>query len=130
MNTVAAIPATTTRLVLDEQARDDRALIYSSSRAFVFSGEQLNAVVESRDPGLKSIQEEIAGLVASTERHRDIVMLARKYTGNTEDVQVDNSASVAEGDDNGACVQAWVWIPFEGTPLDKASAEAEVAHSG
>ena len=26
---------------------------------------------------------------------------------------------VSEGEDNGAYVRAWVWVSFEGTPLDK-----------
>lgn len=35
------------------------------------------------------------------------------------DLELDNGAKVSEGDDNGAYVQVWMWVPFEGTKLDK-----------
>tara|TARA_R110000868_G_scaffold307677_1_gene569333 strand:- start:703 stop:978 length:276 start_codon:yes stop_codon:yes gene_type:complete len=31
----------------------------------------------------------------------------------------DAHVMVSEGEDNGAYVRAWVWVSFEGTPLDK-----------
>ena len=33
--------------------------------------------------------------------------------------EVDDSATLSEGDDNGTYVQAWVWVDFAGTPFDK-----------
>ena len=35
------------------------------------------------------------------------------------ELELDSDAKVSEGDDNGAYVQAWMWVPFEGTDLDK-----------
>lgn len=35
------------------------------------------------------------------------------------DLEVDDSAIVSEGDDNGAYVTGWKWISFEGMALDK-----------
>jgi len=35
------------------------------------------------------------------------------------ELELDNNAKVSEGDDNGAYVQVWMWVPFDGTPLDK-----------
>ena len=32
---------------------------------------------------------------------------------------LDAHVMVSEGEDNGAYVRAWVWVSFEGTPLDK-----------
>jgi hypothetical protein len=43
----------------------------------------------------------------------------------TEKVSIDGDAVVSEGDDNGAYVLAWLWVPFEGTPFDKGLGDAE-----
>lgn len=37
----------------------------------------------------------------------------------SQDHEVDADAKVSEGDNNGAYVQAWVWVSFVDTPLDK-----------
>lgn len=34
-------------------------------------------------------------------------------------LELDPSAKISEGDDNGAYVQTWMWVPFSGTELDK-----------
>lgn len=34
-------------------------------------------------------------------------------------LELDSNAKVSEGDDNGAYVQVWMWVSFEGTELDK-----------
>lgn len=47
------------------------------------------------------------------ERRAEILKLARL------EGEVDDDAKVSEGDDNGAYVQAWVWVSFAGTALDK-----------
>jgi hypothetical protein len=36
-----------------------------------------------------------------------------------DSAQIEDDATVSEGDDNGAYVQAWVWVDFAGTALDK-----------
>jgi hypothetical protein len=52
--------------------------------------------------------------------HREIIAMARdEYVGYDGDVQVDDNAVISHGDDNGAYVQAWVWVGFGGTRLDK-----------
>lgn len=61
---------------------------------------------------------------ARVERERRIVDLAvQSYPWSDGDVELgsehDQHAMVSEGEDNGAYVRAWVWISFEGTPLDK-----------
>jgi hypothetical protein len=33
--------------------------------------------------------------------------------------EVDDTAQLSEGDDNGVYVQAWVWVDFANTPFDK-----------
>lgn len=39
----------------------------------------------------------------------------------SEDIDFDeNMAAISEGDDNGAYVQAWLWVDFSCTELDKS----------
>ena len=33
--------------------------------------------------------------------------------------EIERDAMISEGSANGAYVQAWVWVDFAGTPLDK-----------
>jgi hypothetical protein len=35
------------------------------------------------------------------------------------ELELDKGAVISEGDDNGAYIQTWMWVPFEGTVLDK-----------
>ena len=35
------------------------------------------------------------------------------------ELELDPDAKVTEGASNGAYIQTWMWVPFEGTPLDK-----------
>ena len=55
---------------------------------------------------------------AKEKRRHDILTLADQLEREGE-LEFDESAVVSEGDDNGAYVQAWVWVSFEGTHLDK-----------
>jgi hypothetical protein len=56
-------------------------------------------------------------------RRQDIVELAKSQRSSGEleprGVEIDDDAEVSEGEDNGAYVQVWAWVSFEGTPLDK-----------
>lgn len=54
-----------------------------------------------------------------SERHRRIVLIAQDRRSTDTDVDIDIVARVSEGDDNGAYVQAWVWVDFAGTEFDK-----------
>lgn len=51
-------------------------------------------------------------------RRQDIIELACEQR-SAGDLEIDDDAKVSEGDDNGAYVQAWVWVSFDGTTLDK-----------
>lgn len=55
----------------------------------------------------------------SSVRNKLILALARKDRECEGSTEIDDDAEVSEGDDNGAYVQAWVWVEFDGTPLDK-----------
>lgn len=56
-------------------------------------------------------------------RNEQIIALARKQWHKDGQIEVDegglSSERVSEGDDNGAYVQAWVWVDFSSTSLDK-----------
>lgn len=53
-------------------------------------------------------------------RRQQILELARKNENLHEgELELDDNAKISEGDDNGAYVQVWMWVPFDGTPLDK-----------
>ncbi|MFN0132851.1 MAG: hypothetical protein ACKVW3_10050 [Phycisphaerales bacterium] len=50
----------------------------------------------------------------------EIIRLARnEYQNYDGDIEIDDNAVVSHGTDNGAYVQAWVWVGFGGTRFDK-----------
>lgn len=54
-----------------------------------------------------------------TDRREIVEMARNEYEGYDGDVQVDDNAVISNGEDNGAYVQAWVWVGFGGTRFDK-----------
>ncbi len=57
-------------------------------------------------------------------RNREIRKLASESPKLKEgELELDSNAKVSEGHDNGAYVQVWMWVPFDGTALDKNSQE-------
>jgi hypothetical protein len=63
-----------------------------------------------------------------SEREQRILALAERQWQRDGEIELndnDSPADISEGDDNGAYVRAWVWVSFEGTPLDKGEDEAE-----
>lgn len=53
---------------------------------------------------------------------KQVIDLARKDSRVREgELEIDDSAVVSWGADNGAYVQAWLWISFEGTSLDQSA---------
>lgn len=59
-----------------------------------------------------------------------IVDLAKMQCHKDGECEVDDGAAVSEGNDNGAYVQAWVWVDFEGTDLDKEAVQRESLVTG
>jgi hypothetical protein len=50
----------------------------------------------------------------------EIVEMARNDYGVRDgELEIDDNAVVSHGEDNGAYVQAWVWVGFGGTRFDK-----------
>lgn len=55
-----------------------------------------------------------------TDRTQRIVQLAKQHRLVSDgELEVDDNATISEGDDNGAYVQAWLWVDFSGTELNK-----------
>jgi hypothetical protein len=58
-------------------------------------------------------------------RRLSIVQMARKAHAVDGVCEISDDAEVSDGDDNGAYVQAWVWVDFQGTEHDKEKKEAQ-----
>lgn len=52
-------------------------------------------------------------------RKATIIQMAKDEYQIDGACEIDNDALLSEGDDNGCYVQAWVWVDFAGTSLDK-----------
>lgn len=53
-------------------------------------------------------------------RDQEIIKLASRNPMLSDgSLELAAAAKVSEGDDNGAYVQTWMWVPFDGTELDK-----------
>jgi hypothetical protein len=61
----------------------------------------------------------------SNERQRQIVDLAKARLHRDGECEIEDTAKVSEGSDNGAYVHAWVWVDFTGTSFDKEPPEAD-----
>ena len=61
--------------------------------------------------------------LAAEERRFEIIELAREQREQEGAVEIDDNATLSEGNDNGCYVQAWVWVDFDGTKFDKENSE-------
>jgi hypothetical protein len=57
------------------------------------------------------------------ERRFEIIELAREQYQNEGALEIDDSAEISEGTDNGCFVAAWVWLDFADTIFDKEKEE-------
>jgi hypothetical protein len=55
----------------------------------------------------------------SEPRRQNILELGRATLAREGELEFDDDAIASEGDDNGTYLQAWVWVDFSGTNLDK-----------
>lgn len=53
------------------------------------------------------------------ERRSEIIEVAREQRQEEGAVEIDDTAQLSEGDDNGCYVAAWVWVDFTDTKFDK-----------
>ena len=61
--------------------------------------------------------------MSDSERDEAIRKLARDLYQRDGDLEFDEGCLVSEGDDNGAYVEAWKWVDFEGTDFNKSDGE-------
>jgi hypothetical protein len=57
-------------------------------------------------------------VLTGRRRRQAIMQLAEKFDKEGE-LELDKKAVISEGDDNGAYVQMWQWVPFGNTGLCK-----------
>lgn len=57
--------------------------------------------------------------------NRDEKIIELAIDQHPEGIEFSEDALVSEGDDNGCYVQAWVWVDFAGTALDKGKEAAD-----
>lgn len=74
--------------------------------------------VEKPSPELRKAIEAVEEHLRDP-RHQKILDLARVTLAREGELEFDDDAIASEGDDNGAYLQAWVWVDFSGTSLDK-----------
>ena len=53
------------------------------------------------------------------DREWQIIDIAKAQWHRDGECEIEDTAEVSEGSENGAYVHAWVWVSFEGTHLDK-----------
>lgn len=105
------------RLELSEWERETWRDFGNGSRMVTLSETQIKALLAlDMPPELAEFRSQLADPVSPW--NRDVLTLAKRADQEGA-IEVDNSAIVSEGDDNGAYVSAWLWVSFEGTALDK-----------
>jgi len=60
----------------------------------------------------------------SEERRLEIIELARQQCQVEGAVEIDDDATLSEGNENGCFVRGWVWADFNGTKFDKETGDA------
>jgi hypothetical protein len=68
--------------------------------------------------------EALANPKPEDDRTQAIRKHAQATLAREGELEIDENALLSEGDDNGAYVQAWVWLPFAETPWDKETQDA------
>lgn len=68
---------------------------------------------------IEIVDEDPEATKAAFERDEKIIAMARAQYNEEGVIEIDEHASVSEGGDNGAYVEAWVWVGFQDTELDK-----------
>lgn len=64
-------------------------------------------------------------MIEPIEREKKIRQLADSTHGRDGEIEFDDDAKVSESEDNGAYVQAWVWVSFSGTEFDKEKPQSD-----
>ncbi len=106
------------RLQLTKWEQDTWKDFGTGSRMVKLSEVEIKALLSlDLPPELGALRSQLAQSVSTWDR--DVLTLAKR-AGRDGEIEVDESAIVSEGDDNGAYVSAWLWVSFEDSALDKS----------
>jgi len=61
----------------------------------------------------------MSDIATRNEAIRELACEQHDLQSKEGELEIDSDAKVSEGDDNGAYVQAWVWVSFADTEFDK-----------
>lgn len=93
--------------------------IHSGARQLTLTSGEIDSLLGSVDPNLNVFKRSLQDKLETGARARDIITMARRQRHEEGAIEIDDSAVISEGDDNGTYVSAWVWVDFGGTPMDK-----------
>ena len=80
--------------------------------------------VEELDQRLHNLRDAIASFdrECGDARQRAIRRFAVDMRSDDGEIEFDEDCAVSESSENGAYVEAWLWIPFDRSALDKRGA--------
>jgi hypothetical protein len=108
--------------IQNPRAKEKEANTEAKFRAALEHGTALEALEEATGHCLELVTVRATN---NTQRQAIIRELAADEYHKDGSIEIDTFAEVSEGDENGAYVQAWVWVSFEGhDTLDKKRGRA------
>jgi len=87
------------------------------------NGDNYNRVFEGIAANIWQFVDAATAEAGDIDRNNSIIGLARSQYHEEGQCEIDDDAIISDAGDNGACVSAWVWVSFAGTPLDKEAEE-------
>jgi hypothetical protein len=88
--------------------------------------DEMAALLVTTGSALNDLRTRVKDALNTSTLERDAYILATRVTRDGE-LEVDASAFISTGDDNGAYVSAWRWISFYGTPLDQENQADDIS---
>lgn len=98
---------------------------YADGQYAFLTNTEISGLLQTTSPDLARLRKQLAEMLETREQDREVVDLAFAQVHAEGDCEVDQSAIVSAGEDNGAYVMTWSWVDFEGTALCKSK---QVAH--
>lgn len=85
-----------------------------------------SAVPEELVPKLEELRKAVNAIREHSvdEENREIIQMAMEQHERPGEVEVEPDGVVSISEDNGAYVQAWVWVSFADTKFDQEKEEA------
>ncbi|MDD4267483.1 MAG: hypothetical protein GXY25_18005 [Pirellulaceae bacterium] len=94
-------------------------LVDAARAVILASGDELYQRIANLREQLKTLDQE-----RQDRRRRSIRHLAVNRLGCDGAIEFDDDCAVSESSANGAYVEAWVWVDFDGTSLDTSADSA------